>query len=190
MVKRIDGIIKEGNSEERSKSSSEKVDKYRKLHNYLTEETFENKGNRLNFALGMIQEEMIIKLKELLERKVSSSKIRQAISKASLDFQKQFRKISWKHKCNITVEIDKLLGLDLRIKKKKIRKTQQKDEKEDKEKDQQENRSEEGKKKEKGKGKKREGKKSGIEMYIEKIDKIGSFIQDFIGSGKKWLELR
>ena len=82
------------------------------------------------------------------------------------------------------------MGLDLRIKKKKIRKTQQKDKKEDKEEDQQENRSEEKKKKEKGKGKKREGKKSEIEMYIEKIDKIGSFIQDFIGSGKKWLELR
>ena len=74
----------------------------------------------------MIKENFITNLKDLVKQKgFSLAKSRQLLYKTTRNFQNQFRKLIWKHRCKITVETDKILGITIRDKKEvhEIRKT-------------------------------------------------------------------
>ena len=95
-----------------------------KIAEYLTTTIFDHKEGRLDFALGLLQEQQVKKLKNILgqrlpdQRRISSTIARDILGKTSKAFRNNFRKETWAYRCAQTVESDKILGLDTGCKSK------------------------------------------------------------------------
>jgi hypothetical protein len=104
---------------------NKKVDKFQQeiFIDSLTRRMFGEKTNRMKFALGIVKKQHVTDLGRIFGGKCSKTKISLIMSKASAKYLESFRKIVWRQRCEETVEVDKLLGIDLRTKKRKAGKT-------------------------------------------------------------------
>ena len=122
MVKMRKRIVKlvENEQEEEDKVNIKNLQK-EMLVDSLTKSVFEAKENRLRFALGMMRKDWIGNISKIFTGELSVTKMNIVLGKACVNFLEEFRKITWKERCKETVEIDKMLGFDLRIKKGKAK---------------------------------------------------------------------
>jgi exonuclease III/ribonuclease HI len=110
--------------EKREINCNKKVDKFQQemFIDGLTRRMFGEKTNRMKFALGIVKKQHVIDLGRIFGGRCSKTKMGLIMSKASAKYLESFRKIVWRKRCEETVEIDKLLGIDLRTKKRKAKK--------------------------------------------------------------------
>jgi len=113
--KRINKAHNDTNKKANNQNDHNSIDA---LINYLTKTIFYKQENRLDFVLGLIQEDFVIKLRDFLGKgRTSSTRAHSLLCKTSVTFQKNFQKITWNTRCNITVETDKILGISSKIKR-------------------------------------------------------------------------
>jgi hypothetical protein len=164
-----------------------------KIIEHLTTTVFNHKEHRIDFALGLLQECQIKKLKNILGQnlfgkgRISHTKARDLLSKSSKTFRNSFRKTTWAYRCTQTVESDKIMDLDMVNKSagKKGRKKTKPRVKKTKGKDTahkppiQEAGEKDSKKTRKGLG----------EKFIESVKEIEKELQMYIEKGVRWLDL-
>jgi hypothetical protein len=131
-----DTILVKSKDKKKEATNSNLVLATDKIVKDLTTTVFDHKEHRLDFALGLLQECQVKKLKNLLEQnlprkgRLSSTKARNLLEKASKTFRNSFQKTTWAYHCTLTIESDKILGLDMDNKsatKKRDKKTKSKD---------------------------------------------------------------
>jgi dsDNA-binding SOS-regulon protein len=165
-------------------SSSERVNHQKNLDladtliDYLTKTIYSKQENRLEFTLGLLQENHVSKFKSILGKgRTSSTKARSLLCKTSFTFQKSFRKLTWNTRCSITVKTDKILGINLKARK-SLKQVQKKNIQQTKKKTTEKKTADLDKK-----------NKKDTEL-VENDSKIKEILYNFIESGTKWLDLR
>ena len=89
------------------------------------ERIFRSKQELFNFIIGLVEQRIIVKFKDLLKEilpknRSTMTKTKKILILADNKFQKYFRKLVWNYRCEKRIEIDKIKGIDLRRKKNKM----------------------------------------------------------------------
>ena len=79
----------------------------------LTKKEFVKRGNRMRFALKIMEKGKLERWNKIFGNKVSTSKMNKLLEVAGAKFLESFRKITWRERCKETVKVDKILGIDL-----------------------------------------------------------------------------
>jgi hypothetical protein len=162
---------------------------------YLTTTVFDQKECRLDFALGLLQESQVKKLKNLLGQsfpgkgRLSHTKARNLLEKTSKTFRNSFRKTTWTHRCTLTVESDKIMGLDMDNKiaiKERNKKTKAKDKGTT---SKNKNISQKLQIKKTIEKDSKEAGRNLREKFLDRIKEIEKEIQIYIENGVRWLDL-
>ena len=149
----------------------------------------------MDFALGLLQECQIKKLKNLLgqnlpgKRHLSSIKARNLLEKASKTFRNSFWKTTWAYHCTITVESNKILGLNADNKngtKKRNRKIKSRDKETTPKNKTTPQKSQIKKATEKDS---QHMSKNSKKKFLDKVNEIEKEIQMYIENGVRWLGL-